>query len=146
MVATLLAATIYYNAFSMKFYQYIFYAFYSWALFLKTDKVPVFKALLSLVIVEFINIFTILVFFEIRLKRIIIPVNTSEYNIVVLVLILLGVNYVILIKNGRLKKIKERFMCESPSNKKTNQIIVGCYVLLTFVIFFFSMYIKSKAF
>lgn len=128
----------------MKFYQYVFYTFYRWALALKTDKVPVFKSLLSLAIIEFVNVFSIFVFIEIQVKENIIPANMAKINIAILILALFGINYMVLVSNGKMKKIKERFRNESLKKRKTNQILIGSYVILTFVIFFTLMYFKSK--
>jgi predicted transporter len=131
---------------NMRIYQYLFYTFYRWALAIKTDKVPIFKSLVSITFVGYLNIFSIFVIAEIKLKRNIVPVNMSKLNLAFFILFLLAINYIILVNNGKLKKIKERFKDESPRNRKTNQILVGCYVLLTFVLFFSLMYLKSKAF
>lgn len=130
----------------MKLYQYFFYTLYRWALHIKTDKVPVFKALLSLVIIQMINIETLLICIEIYLKKVLVPVDIGEFKIVIIILVLLGMNYIILLRNGKLKKIIDRFKNEHKRNKQINQVLIGCYILLSFVLFFFLIYLESKTF
>jgi len=119
-------------------YKYFFYRFYIWQVKLwSKDEGGQYNALFFLSVLVLLNFFTVLWLVGFALN---INFLRTGIPIVVQGLVvgfgLVGLGYLILVKDGRYRAIAKRFSKESKSARTRNLIFCILYVVATFVLFF----------
>ena len=121
-------------------YKYIFYKLYKYAKISEKRwgnelAMPINVSILSLLILQNLNLLTILALFTYGIK-IIPPFALTKTMAIGTGLIMYIIDYLVFIRNKKFLQIEERFDKDSKSVKTIKTILFWLYVVLTFVLFF----------
>ena len=125
----------------IRYYKYVFYKLYTFAKKLALDDTPQWTAMISMSILTFSNILTVLsiagLIFELSYYQ---PLDTLTKK-VLFMLVYLVLHYFIFIHNEKYKSIEKQFSDETKEEKKRGTIYTLFYIILTFGLFFLTMYL-----
>lgn len=118
----------------MKIYDYLFYKIYKLINLLgNTDFYPEANTWFISSTFVWLNMLTILNFFELRLGRAL----TNTGVVIVLYVLYLVLNYVYFFNKNRYKDIVQRYDQQTSFSKVRGSLIVGVYILATLVFHFY---------
>ena len=115
-------------------YQYLFYKYYRLQKFW-LDPAAEYGALVCLLIVEALNIYTVLCAADILAGRRLLPPFSAAQSLWLLAALAL-LQYFALIHRRKYKRIAQQFMHESQRARLLGGIAVGVYAVASFVVFF----------
>jgi hypothetical protein len=115
-------------------YLYLFYKYYRLQRFWVMPAAE-YGALASLLIVEGLNIYTLVCVADLFTGRRLLPLVTSTQSLWLLAALAIP-QYFLLVYHGRYKRIGQRFGHESPRHSLLGGIAVGVYTVGSFVVFF----------
>jgi hypothetical protein len=117
-------------------YKYVFYKLYRLETLL-FDTAPEYSALFAMVILQWLNIGLVIALIEWWTGLRFLP-SLSRMQSACVVLVLVLPQYFLLVHRGKFKNIIRRFSAESSRRRIIGAWLVGFYVFLSFVLFFWS--------
>jgi hypothetical protein len=129
----------------MKFYQYLYYRLYDWYLNTFGERQrPKTSALFIVSTLITFNIGTIAALLQGLGIIDIVNNRLSTSNIIIFATIIWGINYYLLIYNGKTEQIVERFKKDTTQRNLRNILFLWLYGIGSIVVFFLALMIAKK--
>lgn len=119
----------------MKFYKYLIYKLYSWALRRENDT-PVFNVIITLTFVHFVQLFTIYMVLLKYMPEISIFNVEKKIYLYIFGVAFIVLNYFILYNKKRWETYLQEFKNESEKESRKGKIIVLGYLIGSILLFF----------
>jgi hypothetical protein len=116
--------------------KYLYYRIYDWNLRAWGESdMPQYNAIIGVSFLIYLNIISLFIAIEtLTGNQYFLFLPNGEYYAAATCLLLLLVNYILLVRNGKYLKIAEEFKKENPSQKRKGLVFVWLYVTGSFVI------------
>lgn len=125
--------------------KYLYYRIYTWQLNLWGEAdVPEFTGAIGVSILLYVNIFTIIIIFEIISgSRIINSLVYPRLYIAIFLLITFYINYLLFVRKSKYIEIANEFRKEGKALRKKRTIWMWVYIIGTLMTFFISLHISN---
>ncbi len=127
----------------MKTYRYIYYRLYRWIEVLGWEDDPKISALLLFTANIILNIFTLAVFIQTFFIGNLIPRGIPNTSIIVFSVLMLGINYMLLLSDGRFKEIVKEFQGEPRKGFVRGEWFPLIYHLGSIFLFCFILFLSA---
>lgn len=125
-------------------YEYLYYRIYTWDLrTFGEDNLPQFNAAINVSFMSLLNLFTIAMPIA-SLLGVTGAFNINKYAIGGVAITWILINYHLLARNERYKKMALKFAQESHYDRGRNSVLCWLYVIFSFVAAFFSIYYTNR--
>lgn len=135
----------------LKIYRYLFYKFYCWAVYLhgETDA-PCAAALCAIVFFGSFNLYTFFLFITIFTginvdQAINNTIHITKGAVISVLMVAMFLFHIFFVKNNVYRGIIKKFKYESAEKKRRGNIFIGCYVVISIVLFILFMCIAKCA-
>ena len=123
-------------------YKYLYYRIYAWNLRTWGESdLPQYNALFGVSFLIFLNIMSFLTAIEVCTGR---RFTLSRLAVIAMGGTLMVTGYLLLVHNGKYRRIAKEFSDESPTQRKRRLIAAVIYVTLTFATFFSLVSIRNS--